>query len=55
MDRAFVVILALVWTSFGFGMVVVLSALSAIDPSLYDAAAIDGASWWRRLCRSRSR
>ena len=45
----FVVILALVWTSFGFGMVVVLSALSAIDPSLYDAAAIDGASWWRKL------
>ena len=44
-----VVILALVWTSFGFGMVVVLSALAAIDPSLYDAAAIDGASWWRRL------
>lgn len=44
-----VVILALVWTSFGFGMVVVLSALSTIDPSLYDAASIDGASWWRRL------
>jgi multiple sugar transport system permease protein len=44
-----VVILALVWTSFGFGMVVVLSALSTIDPSLYDAAAIDGASWWGRL------
>ena len=44
-----VVILALVWTSFGFGMVVVLSALSTIDPALYDAAAIDGASWWRRL------
>jgi ABC-type sugar transport system permease subunit len=44
-----VVILALVWTSFGFGMVVVLAALSTIDPALYDAAAIDGASWWRRL------
>jgi multiple sugar transport system permease protein len=44
-----VVIVALVWTSFGFGMVVVLSAMSTIDPALYDAAAIDGASWWRRL------
>jgi multiple sugar transport system permease protein len=44
-----VVILALVWTSFGFGMVVVLSAMSTIDPALYDAAAIDGASWFRRL------
>ena len=34
-----VVILALVWTSFGFGMVVVLSAMATIDPALYDAAA----------------
>ncbi len=45
----FVVILALVWSSFGFGMVVILSAMTTIDPALYDAAAIDGASWWRRL------
>jgi multiple sugar transport system permease protein len=44
-----VVILALVWTSFGFGMVVILSALATIDTALYDAAAIDGAGWWRRL------
>jgi multiple sugar transport system permease protein len=46
-----VVILALVWTSFGFGMVVILSAMSTIDPALYDAATIDGAGWWRRLWR----
>lgn len=45
----FVVILALVWASFGFGMVVILSAMSTVDTALYDAAAIDGASWWRRL------
>ena len=45
----FVVILALVWASFGFGMVVILSAMSTVDPALYDAANIDGASWWRRL------
>jgi ABC-type sugar transport system permease subunit len=44
-----VVILALVWTSFGFGMVVLLSAMTTIDPALYDAAHIDGASWFRRL------
>jgi ABC-type sugar transport system permease subunit len=47
----FVVVVALVWTSFGFGMVVILSAMSTIDPALYDAAAIDGASWWKRLRR----
>jgi multiple sugar transport system permease protein len=46
-----VVILALVWTSFGFGMVVVLSSMATIDPALYDAAHIDGASWWTRLTR----
>lgn len=46
-----VVILALVWTSFGFDMVVILSAMTTIDPALYDAAIIDGASWWRRLWR----
>ena len=44
-----VVILALVWASFGLGMVVILSAMASIDPALYDAANIDGASWWRRL------
>jgi multiple sugar transport system permease protein len=44
-----VVILALVWASFGFGMVVILSAMSTVDTALYDAAAIDGATWWRRL------
>lgn len=44
-----VVMAALVWTSFGFGMIIILSAMSTIDPSLYDAALIDGASWWRRL------
>jgi ABC-type sugar transport system permease subunit len=46
-----VVILALVWSSFGFGMVVILSAMTTIDPALYDAAIIDGAGWWRRLWR----
>jgi len=45
----FVVIVALVWSSFGFGMVVILSAMTTIDQSLYDAAEIDGAGWWRRL------
>ena len=44
-----VVILALVWSSFGFGMVVILSAMATIDPALYDAAVIDGTGWWRRL------
>ena len=44
-----VVMAALVWTSFGFGMMIILAAMATIDPALYEAAVIDGASWWRRL------
>jgi putative aldouronate transport system permease protein len=29
-------------------MIVYLAALAAISPSLYEAAAVDGASWWQR-------
>lgn len=38
-----------VWKDVGWGSIVFLAALSAIDPSLYEAAAVDGASRWRRL------
>lgn len=44
-----VIMTALVWTSFGFGMILLLSAMTTIDPALYDSAMIDGAGWWRRL------
>jgi putative aldouronate transport system permease protein len=33
----------------GWGAIVFLAALAAIDPSLYEAAAVDGAGSWRRL------
>ncbi len=35
------------WKGIGFGLVVYLSALSGIDPNLYEAAKLDGASWWQ--------
>jgi putative aldouronate transport system permease protein len=38
-----------VWKDAGWGMIVFLAALSTIDPNLYEAAAVDGASRWRRL------
>ena len=38
-----------VWKDAGWGIVVFLAALSAIDPSQYEAAAVDGASGWRRI------
>jgi multiple sugar transport system permease protein len=44
-----VIILALVWGGFGYGMVVLLAGMSSIDPSLHEAARIDGATWWQRV------
>ena len=37
------------WKDAGWGMIIFLAALAAINPSLYEAAAVDGASRWRRL------
>jgi putative aldouronate transport system permease protein len=38
----------LIWKESGWNMIVYLAALAAISPSLYEAAAVDGASWWQR-------
>lgn len=38
-----------VWKEFGYNSVVYLAAITSIDPGLHEAAAIDGASWWRRV------
>lgn len=37
------------WTFFGFCVVIFLAAIQSIDPSLYEAAEIDGAKWWRKF------
>lgn len=38
----------MIWKESGWGMIVYLAALAAISPALYEAAAVDGAGWWRR-------
>jgi len=38
-----------IWKDFGFGTIIYLAALTGINPALYEAAAIDGASRFRRL------
>ncbi|MFE0593046.1 ABC transporter permease [Micromonospora echinospora] len=38
-----------VWKDVGWGAIIFLAALAAIDPNLYEAAAADGAGRWRRL------
>lgn len=37
------------WKGIGYGSVLYLSVLTGIDQSLYEAAAIDGASAWQKL------
>jgi raffinose/stachyose/melibiose transport system permease protein len=37
------------WTFFGFCVVIYLGAIQSIDPSLYEAAEVDGAPWWRKF------
>ena len=37
-----------VWKSFGFGTIVYLAALTDIDPTLYEAAVVDGATRWQQ-------
>lgn len=41
--------LVIVWIQVGYCLVVFMAGLSRIDPSLYEAAELDGASWWSRL------
>jgi putative aldouronate transport system permease protein len=38
-----------IWKEVGWGTIIFLAALTAIDLSLYESAAIDGAGPWRRL------
>jgi putative aldouronate transport system permease protein len=38
-----------IWQHFGWNSIIYLAALSGIDPSLYEAAHIDGASRFRRI------
>jgi len=42
----FTVVVTDVWKEFGFGTIVFLAALAGINPSLYEAAEMDGAGRW---------
>jgi ABC-type sugar transport system permease subunit len=41
-------VLIFIWATLGIGALIFLAALAQVNPELYDAAEIDGASWWRR-------
>jgi multiple sugar transport system permease protein len=45
----FSVILVNIWAGAPFFMIMYLAALKSVPEQLYEAAAIDGATWWQRL------
>ncbi len=44
----FTVIVSDVWQNFGFGTIVYLAALTGINPDMYEAAEVDGATRWKQ-------
>lgn len=44
-----VIILSDVWKEFGFEAIIYLAALTAIDPTLYEVAELDGANRWQKM------
>ncbi|MBE5873946.1 MAG: sugar ABC transporter permease [Lachnospiraceae bacterium] len=38
-----------IWQSFGWNSIVYLAAIAGINPELYEAASVDGASRWRKM------
>ncbi|RCG28566.1 sugar ABC transporter permease [Sphaerisporangium album] len=49
-DLALATVMAvMVWFQLGYPVVIFMAGLQRVDPGLYEAAEIDGASWWRRF------
>ncbi|MBN3526602.1 ABC transporter permease [Paenibacillus apiarius] len=44
----YVMVISDIWKEFGFGTIIYLAALTNINPSLYEAAEIDGAGRWKQ-------
>lgn len=42
-------VLSDIWASAGYSAIVYLAAITAVDPSLYEAAKIDGAGKWKQM------
>ncbi|MFD2611316.1 ABC transporter permease [Paenibacillus gansuensis] len=42
------VVISDVWKEFGFGTIIFLASLAGVNPSLYEAAEVDGASRWKQ-------
>jgi putative aldouronate transport system permease protein len=42
-------ILQVIWREAGWGTIIYLAAMAAVDPGLYEAARIDGANRWKQM------
>ena len=40
---------SVIWTNFGYGVIVFLAGMSTITPSVFEAALIDGANWFQKV------
>ncbi len=45
----FIILFAEIWQNTGWGSIIYLAAMTAIDPALYEAAIVDGASRWEQV------
>ena len=43
------ILLQIIWKETGYGTIIFLAAIAGVDPSLYEAAEVDGAGRWKRL------
>jgi multiple sugar transport system permease protein len=48
-QAAFSIGIMVTWGALGYWMIFIIAGLKDIPASLYEAASIDGAGWWRRL------
>ncbi|MBK8047546.1 MAG: sugar ABC transporter permease [Anaerolineales bacterium] len=45
------VMVVMIWFQIGYPLVIFMAGLQRIDPELYEAAALEGASWFQRFSR----
>ena len=45
----YAIMLMMIWVQVGYPVVIFMSGLQRVDPSLYEAASLDGAGWWQRF------
>ena len=45
----YVIVLTHIWKNTGYGSIVYFAAIMGLDPEMYEAAEIDGASAWQRI------